>query len=278
MADPSKLAGGAGAVQAKNTNVMIYLATDIARKHELGPILGELLAKIPQWNELLGGTGLDAIRDFDHVWLTGPHMQSAKVVVAVVEYNVGVGRMQTAIEAAMRRSKPAGKWLAEKPVPLGVLGDGAAQRVLLRTDKHAVIIAPAEAEAQLRRSQDLRFNKSGTTLAAMTMRTPWRGFMRTVVPFPKSITLLKLTLTPAERGLLLRIEAEDTSPALATESERVIRESIEEFRDPPILAPWFDKPSFTVEGSLIRAEVLVSTVQVRRILNILSLFVAGNAL
>ena len=270
MEDPAKLAGGAGAIQAKATNVMIYMATDIARKHELGPLLGDLLAKIPQWNELLGGTDLDPIRDFDHIWLTGPHMQSAKVVVAVVEYNVGVGRMQRAIEQAMKRSKPAGKWLAEKPVPLGVLGNGGTQRVALRPDKRAIIVAPAEAESQLRQPTELRFNKSGSTLMAMTMRTPWRGFMRTAVKFPKSISLLKLTLTPTDKGFLLRIEANDATPESATTTARELAASIEEFRDPPVLAPWFDRPAFTIDGAVVRAEVLVTTVQVKRILNLVS--------
>jgi len=274
MDDPSKLAGGAGAVQAKSTNVMIYMATDVARRHELGPMIGELLGKIPQWNELLGGTDLDPIRDFDHVWLTGPHMQSARVVVAVVEYNVGVGRMQRAIESAMKRSKPAGKWLAEKPAPLGVLGDGGAQRVSLRPEKHAVIVAPAEAEDQLRQAKELRFNKSGSTLLAMTIRTPWRGFMRTAVRFPKSIALMKLTLTPNDKGFLLRVEATDASHEAALASVRELSESIEDVRKPPFLAAWFDRPTFTVDGTVIHGDVLVTNVQVKRILSLVSGFLA----
>jgi len=263
--DPSKLAGQPGAVQAKATNVMIYLATDVARGHELAPMLGTLLGKIPQWKELLGGTGLDPIRDFDHVWLTGPHMQSSKVVVAVVDYNVPADRMQRAVEAAMAASKPPGRWLTTKPTPLGVLGDEGAQRVSLRPDKHAVVVAPAEAESQLRAAKDLKFNRSGATLLAMTMRTPWRGFMHTPLRFPKSIGLLKLTLTPRESDFVLKLEATDESPDLALRSVVELTESIEEVRKPPFLAPFFDKPTLKAEGNRILGEVTVTNVQLRRI-------------
>ncbi|MBM4373643.1 MAG: hypothetical protein FJ095_01050 [Deltaproteobacteria bacterium] len=272
--DATKLAGQPGAVQAKATNVMIYLATDVVRRHELGPLFGDLLARIPQWRELLGGTNLDALRDFDHVWLTGPHMQSARVVVAVVDYNVGVGHMQRAIETAMAASDPPGKWLTRTPAPLGVLGAGGAQRVSLRADKHVVVVAPAEAEEQLRQAKDLRFNKSGSTLFAATLRTPWRAFMHTPLRFPKSIALLRLTATPSGEALSLKLEATDTNPAAAEATSRELAEAIEEVRDPPILAPWFDKPTFEARDGKIVGEVVVTNVQLRRILNLVGGFLS----
>jgi hypothetical protein len=272
--DPSKLAGQPGAVQAKATNVIVYLATDVARGHELAPLLSGLLAKIPQWKELLGGTGLDPLRDFDHVWLTGPHMQSSRVVVAVVDYNVSAAKMKKAIESAMAVSKPPGRWLSEKTAPLGVLGDGGVQRVSLRPDKHAVIVAPAEAEEQLKSAKDLKFNKSTSTLLAMTMRTPWRGFMHTPVRFPKSIALLKLTLTPTENAFTLRLEASDESPEAAARSVVELADSIEQVRKPPILAAFFDKPSFKVDGNRIFGEVTVTNVQLRRILSMVESLLA----
>lgn len=279
--DPSKLAGGPGSIQAQATNVMVYLATDLVRQHPLGAQVGALLAAIPQWDQLLGGTGLDPIKDFDHVWLTGPHMRDTTVVVAVIDYNVEHARMQTAIEHAMKRSEPAGRWLKTKPVWLGVLGPKEAQRVSLRMTQRAVIVAPAQAEKQLEAAKELRFGKSSTVIAGVTMKTPWRAFLGAragaAFPMPKSISLLRINLARRGDGLVLKLEATDESPEKAATSARAIETAIEEIRTstallPPLMArffkPWFEKPTFTVEASLIRAEVEISEVQLKRLLDL----------
>jgi hypothetical protein len=273
--EPTKLAGAPAAVQSKQPNVMIYIATDVARRNELGEQFGALLAELPQWKELIGGTKLDPVKHFDHVWLSGPHMHRSNVVVAVIDYNIGPGRMQQEIETAMAASKPRGKWLTADPVPIGTLGDKASQRVSLRADKHVVIVAPAEAEDQLRQAKDLKFNKSGDTLIAMTVREPWRGFMNTAVNFPKTISVLRLTLTPHDESFSLRMEAQDALGA-ADASVQVLAEAVETIRPGPVgsvvsvigikAAPLFAKPTFKVDGTRIRMDVELTRVEVKRIM------------
>ncbi len=270
--DPRRMAGGAGAIGAKHPNVRIYLAMDLIRQSPLAPQLSSILKHVPQWQVLLGGTGIDPLQHFDHLSLSGPHMKSTRVVVAVADFNVSVPRMQNAIDAVVRRSGKTGRWLpGSVKRPVAVVGAKGEHRVHVLREKRLLAIVPSKAKLGRRKIESLRrFRPSRSVVAGIYLTTPWRAFRRApLVQFPKRIKWLRLRLTPVAGGrFLLEADAKDVSHKAAKvdasrleEQVRAVQASMWLFRN-----RYFDDPVFDVKKDMIRLRVTVTEVQLKRIL------------
>jgi hypothetical protein len=270
--DPRRLAGGAGAIGAKHPNVRIYLAMDLIRQSSLAPQLSAILQHVPQWQVLLGGTGIDPLQHFDHLSLSGPHMRSTRVVVAVADFNVSVPRMQNAIDAVVRRSGKTGRWLPGSiKRPVAVVGAKGEHRVHVLRKKRLLAIVPSKAKLGRRKIESLRpFRPSRSVAAGIYLTTPWRAFRRVpLIQIPKRIKWLRLRLSPVAGGrFLLEADAKDVSSKAAKvdaarleEQVRAIQASMWLFRN-----RYFDDPVFDVKNDTIRLRVTLTEVQLKRIL------------
>jgi hypothetical protein len=276
LEDPYAAAGGPAGVAPQQPNVRIYLAADRIRKQAAGPLFAEMLVGIPEWNEVIGGTGIDPMRDFDHILVSGPQLRDPKLIVVALDFNVPTNRMKQAVERAMTKSSPPGAWLEGYPFPVASLGPDGYRRAVLLPQKHLLVLLPASAEDQIEQLKQVKpFRPSGKASIVMYMLTPWRAFRGTGFPVPKRIRWMRLTLTgvdtpagAAAGGYLLEVEAEDESAAAAAEDSRDLSKALEDVRVIPLLVKDVEiigKPEFSVEGAMIHAKAEVSVHQVERI-------------
>jgi hypothetical protein len=276
LEDPYAVAGGPGGVTPHHPNVRVYLAADRIRKQPAGPLFAEMLVGIPEWNEVIGGTGIDPMRDFDHVLVSGPQFRDPKLIVAVMDYNIATGRVKQALERAMQRSKPPGQWLAGYPFPVASLGDDGYRRAVLLPQKRMLALLPSSAEDQIGQLAAVQpFRKSGKPSIVFYLVSPWRAFRGTGFPVPKRLRWMRLSLTgidtpegAAAGGYQLEVEAEDESATAAVEDARELGKAIEDVRILPLVVKDIEiigKPEFSVEGAMIHAKAEVSQQQVERI-------------
>jgi hypothetical protein len=276
LEDPYAAAGAPGAVTPEHPNVRVYLAADRIRNQASGPLFSEMLVSIPEWNEVIGGTGIDPMRDFDHVLVSGPEFRNPDHIVAVLDYNIATPRIKRALEAAMAKSKPPGSWLEGHSMPVASLGDKGYRRAALLAQKHMLVLLPESAEDQIERLKDMQaFRKSGKASIVLYLLTPWRAFRGTGFPVPKRIKWLRLTLIgvdtaagAAAGGYQLEVEGEDDSPEAAAEDAKELATAIEDVRVLPLIIKNVEiigKPDFSVEGAMIHAKAEVSPDQVSRI-------------
>src|SRR5690606_1374831 len=122
LADPFEAAGDVGRLRAEEPNVNIYLAGDVLRTRALSEDFGALLTSVPQWQALLGGTGIDPLKHFDHVLISGPQMRDPQWILVTLQFNLPAERMKKAIDVVVERTKRGSKWLDGYDVPVAVLG------------------------------------------------------------------------------------------------------------------------------------------------------------
>jgi hypothetical protein len=136
-------AGGFGTGLGGPAGAVIGLNVDLKRIRDSSLILevSALLELIPEWLQLLDGSGLDALNDFDRIFVASPSLKRSSLVVS--------GRVrggQAAITGAVNAlARGAGKSAAFKPEgELRVArwhNRGPTERVLGATGKDQIVIA-----------------------------------------------------------------------------------------------------------------------------------------
>jgi hypothetical protein len=286
--DPFAVAGGPGQVVTEHPNVRIFIAADVVRGHKsLARLFSDMLVKIPQWRELLGDTGLDPIRDFDHILMSGPQMRDARLIEVTADYRMPHARVRAAIERVMRRSDPPGEWLSHPDLMVGTLGDKGHRRVVLLPEKRMIVVLPAQAQDQIPRLKERRpFDRQREVAIALKILTPWRVFIGTKYALTKSLAWLRLQLRPgkgSEHEVVMDLE--DESEEVAHKTAEKLRADLELLRAVPLSAEQagaaglglifkgigersrnFGDPVFAVSGKLIRIRTSITDAQLRRII------------
>lgn len=207
-ADPMALAGKVAKVADSNANVRLFIFADVIRNHPLGPRVGSLLKRTPQWNDFFGTTDIDPIRDVDRVLIAGPQLRNSSQVVAVVQHHLPPAAIDAAFEQLVQRK---GEWIDRKARLARALAD-RAQRIFAAPNSAVVVVAPPQMEAQLRDlGKQMRFPQAGDDVALTAyVVTPHRVTRGTGIELPKSIKWVRLDLRPsADGGGVLKILAQD---------------------------------------------------------------------
>jgi hypothetical protein len=274
--DPYDVAGGAAGVGAKDPNVRIYIAADVLRQRtDLAKMFGELLNSVPEWKDLLGGTKLNPIEDFDHMLISGPQLRNPQWIWAAVEYNVSSQRMRQAVDQVVRQS-PEGKWEDEEGMPVAAIGPNGERRVVLLSDRRLLVVLPAEEADRIHGLKDLKpFKKSGRVGIGVFVITPWRAFKSPPFVMPKSIKWMRIrfTLEGAE-DFNVELEVEDESEDAARKHGADLERQIEALRPVPgislfVKKEFIGKPSWEIDGKRIRMRAPASKEQVRRIMRLI---------
>lgn len=283
LKDPLAVAGGPARAATTDPNVQVLIASDRLRKHELGPAFGRLLTSIPEWKSFFDGTGIDPIRDFDHMLLSGPQFRDTRKVVAVLDYNVPPRKIRDAVDVVVQRSDPKGEWLKDLPVPAARARADRGDRVFALIDKaRLLVVMPAEgkslgAEAQ-RRLAELekkgRFNKSSSVGVVLHIVTPRNAFKGGPIEVPESLRWMRLYVTPLpDGGVDLALEALDATPDLAARHATELSEAIERLRKPDlgILSTFgsvelFEPVKLEAKGPLLVGKLHVTNMQVRAVM------------
>ncbi len=225
--DPVALSGEAGEVVDANANVRLLIHAARIRQHPLGPVLGTLLARVYQWRDFFGPSGLDAIRDFDEYLIVGPQFRESSQVAAVMRYRVDDERIRAAVHALVERS-PGGHWL-DAGVPAAVArADRADRTFVILPDSDVVMVVPPSAAAHALQQRKLEFPAgTGDTVLEAHIATPWRVLLGTRFEFPRTIhsARVKVSLTSdggARAEVVLRDQSAELAAANATELTRVL--------------------------------------------------------
>jgi len=214
--DPVALAGAAGKLADSNANVRILLYTDVVRSHPLGPRIGGLMRRSPQWADFFGPTSVDPIRDIDRVLIAGPELRDTKNMVAVIGHRLSEDEIDRALERLVDRN---GEWISRSPRLARATADRAT-RLFAAPRPGIVAVAPPSATRSLARlGRRLAFPEAppGTAAFAYVVK-PSRPLRAVGLRLPESIEWLKVRVVPrADGGATLELDAKDESEAAALE-------------------------------------------------------------
>ncbi|HZO16396.1 MAG TPA: hypothetical protein VFB62_24145, partial [Polyangiaceae bacterium] len=275
--DPHGASGGVGGVRSDHPNVEILIAADVLRQRaDLAAMFGELLGSVPEWNDLLGGTKLNPIQDFDHLFISAPQLRNPRWIVVAIEHNVPAARMRQAVERVVSKSKQ-GKWLEGHDLPVAQIGNEGERRVVLNPDKRLLVVLPVEAENQIANIKSSPgFAKSGSDGMLVKVLTPWRAFKSGPFKMPQSIKWMKIRFRlVGTDDFEVEIEAEDESAEAAGKNVRDLERQIEALRPIPGLsllkrdAAFIGRPKWEVDGTRIRAKAPASRDQIKRIMRLI---------
>jgi hypothetical protein len=267
--DPTAIAGGAGkALGNKRNNVEILIAGDRLRKYELGGMFGDVLASIPQWQQFIGTSGIDPVKDINHMLIGGPQLRESQKVVVVLDMNVTDQKARQTIDGIIKRSKPPGKWVGETPVPHAIAQADRGERIFaLVPGKHMVVVMPAADKEQLKDVKKIEpFNKSSKIGISIYMVTPARAFRGLPFQIPDTLKWMQVNVIPTDdNGVDVVLEAEDKDESLAREHAVKLEDIIESVRkvELPLIGTYevLGKTKFVTDGKLIRGETHVSRKQ-----------------
>jgi hypothetical protein len=263
-----------GAIRATQPNVNVYVACDVLRKRDLAKTFGKLLESIPQWNELLGGTGLHPVDHFDRLLISGPQFRNPQWIVVTLRYNVPSPRMKRAVDAVVARSRPSGKWLDDYDLPVAAIGSKAERFVAMVPDRSLLVVVP-EDEQELLAQVDAAdpFKDAGNEGIVIDLLTPANAFKGGPFEMPETVKRMKVRFTLlGSDDYLVEVEVHDASPEKAAEHMPELAESLESIRVfPPIIGvEIIGEPTYTVDGDIIRARSEVSSTQLDRIMRFAS--------
>jgi hypothetical protein len=268
LKDPLSAAGGAGKVAAKDPNVQILLSGRVLRRYPIGAWASEMLVMIPEWRAFFAETGIDPIRDLDHLLISSPRLKGdTSNLVAVLGMNVSSDAMWNAVDGLLHRTN--GVWIEDAPVRAArakVLG--APRLFALVPDRKLLFVMPADKEGELvrlKQSKGFRNSAEGAMVSLLTPSRPFKDFL----PLPESLKWMRLALTPtADGGADLALDAGDRSSEEAQKHAEELTREIEARRKVNILGfqvEVIDAVTFQSTGELIQGRTHLTAAQLGRI-------------
>jgi hypothetical protein len=193
--DTENIVGAAGAIQADEVLVVVFVNAQVIRKNPVGVTLGALLRGIPQWADFMSGTDINPVRDADWLMISGPSLVNTGRDVVLIRYAVSDTVVDHAVASVSRRSTGG-------PIDIGVSGVRAtrafadrAERVILRPASHVLAVVPpaiAAKEARKLVSVGLPAHPRPTEAFYFRFESPHRA----VPEIPTSVTELRVRVVP----------------------------------------------------------------------------------
>jgi hypothetical protein len=272
--DPNSLLGAAGAVQAGPSLVQLVVNMEVIRQNPIGAQMGPMLSAIPQWDEFIAGTNVDAVKDTDWVFITGPSLIRTDRDVIFVHYSTTDAKVDRAIDIVAHKYDRGGYFDAGVPGVKATMGHAdRAQRVFLRPQPHILVVSPPDyahtAATILLHAKISPHIRPGEAMR-LTLATPWH-----VVPdLPKSMTELRMWIIPrADSGADANIEIDCTDAAAAIQGAEDVKKIIRQQNSLGVrmltngLLNGFD---VAVDGSMVRARLPVSKEQLQTLLGLVA--------
>lgn len=268
--DPNAVAGAPSSLVGKDPNVKILISGERLRKYELGGMFGDVLSTIPEWRTFIGPSGIDPVKDINHMLIGGPQLRVSNKVVVVLDMNVSDKKAHDTIDGIVKRSNPPGRWLEpkESPIPAALAQAHKAERIFAQVPgKHMIVILPADAKAKLPDVKKIKpFDKSSKVGIAIYMVTPANAFRGLPFQIPNTLKWMRVNVIPTDdSGIDVVLEAEDKDETLAREHADQLETIIEAVRkvEIPFIGSYevLGKTPFVANGTLIRAETHVTRKQ-----------------
>lgn len=219
--DPVALAGDAGQIADPNANVRLMLYAEVIRNHPIGPQVGALMRRTPQWSDFFGPSEIDPIRDVDRVMIAGPQLRNSSEVVAVVQHRLSKDRIDAAFEALVARK---GEWI-DREARLAKARADRAPRLFAAPNDKVVIVAPPQLEKQVRKLGSEATFPPNDGKVAMTAYVvdPANAAKGTGLALPKTFKWLRVDLRPtADGGGVLQLLIQDVDEAEAGQNAQLV--------------------------------------------------------
>lgn len=143
--DPNALLGAAGKVQAGPPLVQLVVNFAVIRSTPVGSQMGPLMSAIPQWDDFIAGTGVDAVRDTDWIYIQGPSLLHTERDMIYVHYSASDKAVDHAVDVVAHKYDRGGVFDAGVPGVKASLGHAdRAPRVFLRPQSHLLIVVPPD--------------------------------------------------------------------------------------------------------------------------------------
>ncbi|MGH7283851.1 MAG: hypothetical protein ACRELY_20185 [Polyangiaceae bacterium] len=143
--DPNALLGSAGNIQASPPLVQLLVNFSVIRQSPVGAQMGPLMSAIPQWDDFIAGTGVDAVRDTDWIYIVGASLLTTDRDAIFIHYSTSDKLVDHAVDVVAHKYDRGG------PFDAGVRGVKAslghadrAQRVFLRAQPHLLLVVPPD--------------------------------------------------------------------------------------------------------------------------------------
>jgi hypothetical protein len=234
--DAIGMVGSAGNAQAGPQNVVLVVNMAAIRTHPIGGKLGPLIAAIPQWDDFLGGTHLDAVRDTDWILINGPSLWNTERLAILVHYSAPDAIVDQAVASIAKRYVHGGPFDAGVPGVKGVLAQAdRSERVFLRPQPHLVAIVPkdyAPAAAALLRHAPIKAPRPAEAFRIILHRPHDSiGIRASGIEIPASIADLRLWVVPrADGGADVYGEGDTPDPAAAAAAADDMRKIVRSLR------------------------------------------------
>jgi hypothetical protein len=222
--DPEALIAS-DAVRADVNLVKLTINAEVIRAHPVGARLGELIRGIPQWDDFMGGTDLDPIRDFDWIIISGPSLVKSTAHDAVyVHYSVSDAVMDRAVRVV------SGKYERGGPFDAGARGVKAmlaradrAERVILRPQPHLLAVVPpsvAQSSARVLSMGAISAHIHPGEAMNARLLNPHNAMPE----IPESISELRARIIPRpDRGVDVLIEGDAKDASSAIDAAETLR-------------------------------------------------------
>ncbi len=276
--DAVGMIGAAGAAQAGPQFVIVTINMAVIRTHPVGSRIGPLFEAIPQWDDFLVGTGIDALRDTDWVSINGPSLIHSEKDVILVHYSASDAVVDRALDAIGHKSGNGRPYDAGVAGMKSILGHAdRADRVFMRPQAHVVAIVPpyyaATAAKTLAHATIPRAPKRPTEAFRLTLQHP-HGPMPAI---PESVTELRLWIVPnnSSGGADIYGEGDTASPEACRDAVHVLQAVVRDqnsFAVKLVTHGLLDGVELTADGPTVRLHAPV----VREQLEVILAFAAGR--
>jgi hypothetical protein len=208
--------------------VQLLLLNDRIRSLPIGPRIGQLVARFPQWRNYRP-CRYRPDTDIKGIYIAGPQFRVSAEVVAVLSYNVSQAAMRKAVDGIVNH-EPKGEWL-DAPIPVARAHADRADRIfVLPKSKIVLMVPPHLKDDAISKAPHMGFPSIGGDAALVAfIAKPWRATMglRVPVEVPRTIASVSLSLSPtSDGGATLHVDATDASPEAAQADAATLTQAI----------------------------------------------------
>jgi hypothetical protein len=271
--DAVGMIGAAGNVQAGPQNVVLVVNMAVIRSHPVGAKLGPLLSAIPQWDDFIGGSGVDPVRDTDWVLINGPSLMNTGRDAIIIHYSAPDAVVDHAIHVVAHKYDQGGVFDAGVPGVKAALGHADRyERVFLRPQPHLLAVVPrdyATTAARLLQHASVKAPRAGEALRIKLLHPHNSiGIRGMGVEIPDSIAELRVWIVPrADGGADVYGEGDTPDAAAAEAAAQDMRKIVRALKRNLLIAVGsqgvLDALEFSGDGSTMRLHLAASRDQIQ---------------